>query len=83
MQNKIETEIKLILGNIDVEALITNVEKVMNLQRAAVFHQITHQFFEDDYTKQIAFPRVRNEENGNTTLVVKTKIKNETNIPSR
>ncbi len=80
MQNKIETEIKLILGNCNLnesEELISRIEKVMNLERTAMFHQTTHQFFEDDYTKQTAFPRIRNEQNGDTTLTVKAKIKNE------
>lgn len=75
MSNKIETEIKLILENCNLEDLIFKIENIFNLQRSLSFHQITHQFFEDDYTKQIAFPRIRNEENGNITLTVKAKIK--------
>ncbi len=75
MPNKIETEIKLILGDINIEDLMCRIERILNLKRTTTFHQITHQFFEDDYTKQIAFPRIRNEENGNITLTVKAKIK--------
>ncbi len=72
---EIETEIKLILGDYDIEELILKIESTFSLQRALSFHQTTHQFFEDDYTKQIAFPRIRNEENGDITLTVKAKIK--------
>lgn len=74
---KIETEIKLILGSTNIEDLTNNIEKTFNLKRTPSFHQTTHQFFYEDYTKQTAFPRVRNEEDGRYTLTVKAKIKDE------
>lgn len=37
----------------------------------------SHIIFLEDYTKQNAFPRVRNEENGTITLMVKAKLKDE------
>lgn len=72
---KIETEIKLILENINIEQLTNKIEETFNLKRSNSFHQVTHQFFYEDYTKQNAFPRIRNEENGSNTLTVKAKIK--------
>lgn len=72
---KIETEIKLILVDINIENLIKKIEDIFDLKKTDKFHQTTHQFFFEDYTKQIAFPRVRNEEDGRNTLTVKAKIK--------
>lgn len=80
LNQKIETETKIILTGYDknkIEDLLAGIEKKYNLIRGEVFHQTTHQFFEDDYTKQIAFPRVRNEESGEVTLTVKAKIKDD------
>lgn len=74
---KIETEIKLILESINIEDLTNKIEKTFNLKRTPSFHQTTHQFFYEDYTKQTAFPRVRNEEDGRYTLTVKAKVKDE------
>lgn len=45
MVMKIETEIKLILGNLDIEELTKTIENTFDLQRSSSFHQITHQFF--------------------------------------
>ena len=74
---KIETEIKLILGNTNIEDLTQKIESIFKLSRTNSFHQITHQFFYEDYTKQQSFPRVRNEQNGRNTLTVKAKIQDE------
>ena len=77
---KIEIEIKIILSEYDkvrTEELLREIEQKFNLKRGQVFHQTTHQFFEDDFTKQLAFPRVRNEESGEITLTVKAKIKDD------
>lgn len=71
---KIETEIKLILENINIDRLTNKIEETLNLNRSNSFHQVTHQFFYEDYTKQNAFPRIRNEENGSNTLTIKAKI---------
>lgn len=79
MQNNIETEIKLILKDINIDDLIKEIEVKLGLKMTPIFHQVTHQFFEEDFTKQIAYPRVRNEEDGSTTLTVKAKFKNEEN----
>lgn len=76
---KIETEIKIILKNTNIDVLISKIEKILSVQKTDVFHQTTHQFFEDDFTKQVAFPRIRNEENGDIGLTVKAKIKGEEN----
>ena len=73
---KIETEIKLILGDTNIENLVNNIEEAFDMKKTKSFHQTTHQFFFEDYTKQVAFPRVRNEENGQNTLTVKVKMKN-------
>lgn len=40
-----------------------------------VFTRSLISFFYEDYTQQVAFPRVRNEEDGRNTLTVKAKIK--------
>ena len=74
---KIETEIKIILNNVNIDELINKIENILLLKKNGSFHQTTHQFFEDDFTKQTAFPRIRNEEDGATTLTVKAKIKEE------
>jgi adenylate cyclase class IV len=78
---KIETEIKLVLSDIDIEKLSKQIEEIFNLKRTTAFLQKTHQFFFEDYTKQIAFPRIRNEKNGINTLTLKVKI-NDQNIPA-
>jgi adenylate cyclase class 2 len=70
---KTETEIKIILKDVNIEKLITTIEKVLDLKKSPVFHQTTHQFFLEDYTKQFSFPRIRNEEDGRNTLTVKIK----------
>ena len=75
---KIETEIKLFLENSKVDEVVLNLSKEYGCKKGESFHQITHQFFFEDYTKQLAFPRVRNEEDGSITLTVKAKIKDET-----
>lgn len=72
---KIETEIKLILGSLNIEELACKIETTFDLKRSDSFHQVTHQFFYEDYTKQNAFPRIRNEEDGSNTLTVKAKLK--------
>lgn len=72
---KIEIEIKLAIAEPLVKGVIDRIEKEFNCKKTNPFHQITHQFFFDDYTKQTAFPRVRNEENGNITFTVKAKLK--------
>lgn len=74
---KIETEIKIVLENIDIEELTTTIEVTFDLKRSPSFHQITHQFFYEDYTTQNAFPRIRNEEDGRNTLTVKAKLKDD------
>ena len=74
---KIETEIKLILTNVNIVDLIEKIERTFSIKKSKLFHQITHQFFENDFTKQEAFPRIRNEENGTNTLTVKAKIKDD------
>ncbi|MFA6252125.1 MAG: CYTH domain-containing protein [Candidatus Paceibacterota bacterium] len=70
---KIETEIKLMLINIDIKKLLEQIEEIFDLEKNNEFLQITHQFFFEDYTKQIAFPRIRNEEDGRNTLTLKVK----------
>jgi adenylate cyclase class IV len=57
--------------------VISNLCKEYKCEEKEVFHQVTHQFFFEDYARQIAFPRVRNEEDGSITLTVKAKIKDE------
>ncbi len=74
-KNKIEIEIKLILKDINLKNLKDKIEKTFNLKALTPFHQTTHQFFELDFTQQVAFPRVRNEQDGSMTLTVKVKIK--------
>lgn len=74
---KIETEIKLILENLNIEELTNKIEETFELKRSDSFHQVTHQFFYEDHTKQNAFPRIRNEENGSNTLTVKAKLKDD------
>jgi adenylate cyclase class IV len=76
-KNNIETEIKLILKGVDIEKLTEKIESAFLLKRSKPFHQVTHQFFESDFTQQIAFPRIRNEQDGSITLTVKAKIKEE------
>lgn len=71
---KTETEIKIILRDTNIEKLINKIEKVLNVKKTPVFHQTTHQFFLEDYTKQNSFPRIRNEEDGRNTLTLKVKI---------
>ncbi|MBU1083169.1 CYTH domain-containing protein [Patescibacteria group bacterium] len=72
---KIETEIKLAIAEPLVKGVIDRIEKEFNCKKTNSFHQITHQFFFDDYTKQTAFPRIRNEENGDITFTVKSRLK--------
>jgi adenylate cyclase class IV len=72
---KVEIEIKLAIAEPLVKDVIDRIEKEFNCKKTDPFHQITHQFFLDDYTKQTAFPRVRNEENGNITFTVKARLK--------
>ena len=72
---KIETEIKLALEESLVKDIITKIEKGFNCKKSNPFHQITHQFFFEDYTQQNAFPRIRNEEDGGITLTMKAKLK--------
>jgi len=72
---KIETEIKLAIEKSLIKNLIAKIEKEFDCKKTEPFHQITHQFFFEDYTKQNAFPRIRNEENGSITLTVKAKLK--------
>ena len=74
---KIETEIKLTLTNVNIVDLIEKIERTFSIKRSKLFHQVTHQFFENDFTKQEAFPRIRNEEDGTNTLTVKAKIKDD------
>ncbi len=72
---KIETEIKLALKNSEIEGVVASIEKLFACKKSIPFHQITHQFFFEDWTTQTAFPRVRNEEDGSITLTVKAKTK--------
>ena len=72
---KIETEIKLAVEESLVKDLIAKIEKEFDCKKSNPFHQTTHQFFFEDYTKQNAFPRIRNEEDGSITLTVKAKLK--------
>ena len=72
---KIETEIKLALAKSLVQDIINRIEKGFNCKKNDPFHQTTHQFFFEDYTKQNVFPRIRNEQDGSTTLTVKAKLK--------
>ena len=74
---KIETEIKLFLEESRVDEVVLKLCNEYACKKGKPFHQITHQFFFEDYTKQLAFPRVRNEEDGSVTLTVKAKIKDE------
>lgn len=72
---KIETEIKLAVEESLVKDIVAKIEKEFDGKKSDPFHQTTHQFFFEDYTKQNAFPRIRNEENGSITLTVKAKLK--------
>lgn len=72
---KIETEIKLAIAESLVKDTITKIEKEFDCKKSDPFHQTTHQFFFEDYTKQNAFPRIRNEEDGSISLTVKAKLK--------
>jgi len=72
---KIETEIKLKITESSVKDIIAKIEKEFDCKKSGPFHQTTHQFFFEDYTKQNAFPRIRNEEDGSITLTVKAKLK--------
>ncbi|MEA1909579.1 MAG: hypothetical protein U9M89_00925 [Patescibacteria group bacterium] len=72
---RIETEIKLALDKSTVKSIIDAIEKEFNCKKINPFHQTTHQFFFEDYTKQNVFPRIRNEEDGNTTFTIKVKPK--------
>ncbi len=72
---KIETEIKLAIAESLVKDIIAKIEKEFDCRKSNPFHQTTHQFFFEDYTKQNAFPRIRNEEDGSISLTVKAKLK--------
>src|SRR3972149_9478178 len=72
---KIETEIKLEITESSVKDIIAKIEKGFHCKKSGPFHQTTHQFFFEDYAKQNAFPRIRNEEDGSITLTVKAKLK--------
>ena len=80
---RIETEIKLAIAEPLVKDLINRIEKGFNCKKNDPFHQITHQFFFEDYTKQNAFPRIRNEEDGTITLTVKAKLKEDSKFFKR
>lgn len=80
---KIETEIKLAITDSEIKNIVENIETIFDCAKNVPFHQTTHQFFFDDYTKQSAFPRIRNEENGAMTLTVKAKIKENSNFFKR
>lgn len=71
----IETEIKLAIDKSLVEDIIAKIEKEFDCKKSNPFRQTTHQFFFEDYKKQNAFPRIRNEEDGNMSLTVKAKLK--------
>ena len=72
---KIETEINLEITESSVKDIIAKIEKVFDCKKSDPFHQTTHQFFFEDYAKQNAFPRIRNEADGSITLTVKAKLK--------
>ncbi|MDP3902135.1 MAG: CYTH domain-containing protein [bacterium] len=72
---KIETEIKLAVEESLVKDIVVRIEKEFDCKKSDPFHQITHQFFFEDYTKQNAFPRIRNEKDGSISLTVKAKLK--------
>lgn len=72
---KIETEIKLSIAESLVKDIIAKIEKEFRCKKTNSFHQTTHQFFFEDYTKQNAFPRIRNEEDGSISLTIKAKLK--------
>lgn len=72
---KIETEIKLAVKESLVKDIIAKIEKEFGCKKSDPFHQTTHQFFFEDYTKQNAFPRIRNEDDGSISLTVKAKLK--------
>lgn len=80
---KIETEIKLAIENSEVDGITKKIESLFKCKRSQPFHQKTHQFFYEDWTKQNAFPRVRNEEDGSITLTVKAKIKEDSDFFKR
>ncbi|HLD37815.1 MAG: hypothetical protein A3G04_03965 [Candidatus Taylorbacteria bacterium RIFCSPLOWO2_12_FULL_44_9] len=79
----IETEIKLAIKSSTINELIKKIEEVYDCKKTEPFRQITHQFFLEDYTKQNIFPRIRNEEDGRTTLTVKVKLNEKTNFFKR
>lgn len=72
---KIETEIKLAIAESTVKDITTKIEVEYSCKISDPFHQTTHQFFLEDFTKQNAFPRIRNEKDGSTSLTVKAKLK--------
>ncbi|MDO8590044.1 MAG: CYTH domain-containing protein [bacterium] len=72
---KIETEIKLAIEESSIKDVIARIEQEFDCKKSDPFLQTTHQFFFEDHTKQKAFPRIRNEENGSITLTVKAKLK--------
>lgn len=72
---KTEIEIKLKISSSEIDKITNNIETNFNCKINNPFHQTTHQFFLDDFTKQSVFPRIRNEENGEITLTIKAKTK--------
>ena len=70
----IEIEIKLPIDKSLVENIVAKIEKEFNCKKNEPLHQITHQFFFEDYSQQNVFPRIRNEEDGRVTLTVKVKL---------
>ena len=77
---KTETEIKLIIPESLVRAVIDKVEREFSCKKNEPFHQITHQFFLEDYTKQNVFPRIRNERDGSNSLTLKIKPREESDF---
>ena len=74
LKKSIETEIKLPIARSSIEDIVAKIEKEFNCKKNEPLHQITHQFFFEDYSQQNVFPRIRNEEDGRVTLTVKVKL---------
>ncbi len=71
------------LNGIDIQSLVDKIEVLFAVKKRPGFRQTTYQFFLDDWTKQTVFPRIRNEEDGRTTLAVKVKIPKQGNFFER
>lgn len=80
---KTEIEIKLAVDRADIQSLIGRIEIFFSVRKRPSFHQVTRQFFCDDWTTQSVFPRIRNEEDGRTTLTIKVKTKEHKGFFSR